>query len=281
MTQDIENHPLGWLLYLAVLALVSASLMGNSKYGVALFLSTWTAAFFAYRSVRLLSENFRLSEKSHASDRFEWALKTITDNTSNSNESIKKAALVALDSVVRPYGEYKAVGFEVVCDSIKTSFKTKEIRQRAIDLFLKKRDEDSEYLYQELKANLSHAPLDGLDLKKVQLQGSTLTQASMSGAVFSDESDFSGAEMTGVSLSGVGEIRGNFTDCDFKKATITQSWFKESILDGADFSEAIVSSSSLDCAKSAKNMIVPAAIYNSFSQEFKEKNKLKKGESFP
>ena len=183
--EDVEKSPLGFLVFLGLLGLfIGLFLWTNMSMGASynqlyLIVIGWVAAFFAYRRAKAVEYGMNNAQKSKLGERYIQSCTMLGNDTS---ETVQMSGLINLDLLARQEKEdYRQPVLKIVCWFIKEQADNEKdpLAQRAVDIFLKKQEGDSDYYYEGLSANLSGAKLEKINLKYACLSGADLRDAKL------------------------------------------------------------------------------------------------------
>ena len=183
---EVKEAPLGFLVFLVILCLSMGLSVGTNML-IAMPLYTelpfifigWIAAFFAYRRAKAVESGMNNAQKSKLGERYIQSCTMLGNDTS---ETVQVSGLINLDLLARQENEdYRQPVLKIVCYFIKEQADKENnlLAQQAVDMFLRKQEDESDYHYKGLSANLSGAKLEEINIKRACLSGADLKDAKL------------------------------------------------------------------------------------------------------
>ena len=202
--EDVKKSPLGPLVFLGLLVLFIGLFlwtnmpMGASYNQLYLIVIGWVAAFFAYRRAKAVEYGMNNAQKSKLGERYIQSCSMLNNDKS---ETVQMGGLINLDLIARQKDEdYRQPVLKIVCYFIKeqTDKENNLIAQRAVDMFLRKQENEPDYHYEGLSANLSGAKLEEINIMDACLSGADLKDAKLKRV---DGTQLDGADLSRSTIS--------------------------------------------------------------------------------
>jgi uncharacterized protein YjbI with pentapeptide repeats len=239
-------------------------LLVNIVGGIAVFLGVSVAfrrAKAIEKNVLQQTDQIELTRRSQVEERFKNSIEFLA----NDNPAIVLGGVYSLHAIAKENATYRRVVFDILCSSIREnsiidndeqkSIAPSHIIQTIIDLIFKS-NQDNEFIYSNISANLSNSYIENYDfrfsiLDKANIKGSHISNSSFYKSKLNKVSfekcnishcNFNSAKMREVKLSEIEIEKSRFINADLTGASgenvlIEKSMLRKAILDNVEFIE--------------------------------------------